>query len=286
MTACPRLRWTAAGDGFEAADQPGHVRIVDSWLVAEGWVLAFEAHAQRFSAACAELFGIATEQTREFMHAAAARLPAEGRWFPRAELALAAGTPRLQLWLRPAPPPGRTVRLWLPAVPDARTCPRIKGPDLDWLARQRKAAVAAGADEAVLVSRAGRVVEGSTTSILWWRDDQLCAPGEGASVLPGITRSVLLKAAAASGVPVVFSSPVPGELAGLEVWAVNALHGIRPVTGWVGADIEPGPALRAARWQRYLDEIAAPIRSNHAKIRNEHGKELADVGSAVPEPQA
>jgi len=279
VTTYPRLRWTGAGDGFEPTDQPGHVWIVDSWLVAEGKVRAFEAHARRFSAACAELSGIATEQARQFMHAAAGRLPAEGRWFPRAELALASGIPRLQLWIRPAPPPGRTVRLWLSATPDTRTCPRIKGPDLDWLARQREAAAAAGADEAALVSRVGQVLEGATTSILWWRDNKLCAPDEGASVLPGITRSVLLDAAAASGVPIVFSSPGPAELAGLEVWAVNALHGIRPVTGWVGAHIEPGPVRQAARWQRYLDEIASPIRTDC-------GKEPADVGSAAPEPQA
>jgi branched-subunit amino acid aminotransferase/4-amino-4-deoxychorismate lyase len=279
VTAGPRLRWTGASDRFEPADTPGQVRIVDSWLVAEGQVRAFEAHARRFSAACAELFGIETGQTREFMHAAAAWLPAQGRWFPRAELALAAGTPRLQLCIRPAPPSGRTVRLWLPAAPDTRTCPRIKGPDLDWLARQREAAVAAGADEAVLVSRAGRVLEGSTTSILWWRDDTLCAPGDEAGVLPGITRLILLDLAAAIGAPIVFSSPEPAELAGLEVWAVNALHGIRPVTGWVGADIEPGPVRRAARWQRYLDEFTAPIRTDR-------GKEPAHVGSAVPQTQA
>jgi branched-subunit amino acid aminotransferase/4-amino-4-deoxychorismate lyase len=279
VTACPRLRWTGASDGFEPADAPGQVQIADSWLVAEGQVRAFGAHARRFSAACAGLFGIETGQTREFMYAAAARLPAQGRWFPRAELVLASGTPRLQLWIRPAPPPGRTIRLWLPTTPDTRTCPRVKGPDLDWLARQREAAVAAGADEAVLVSRAGRVLEGSTTSILWWRDDKLCVPGDDAGVLPGITRLILLDLAAAIGVPIVFSSPVPAELAGLEVWAVNALHGIRPVTGWVGADIEPGPVRRAARWQRYLDEFTAPIRTDR-------GKEPADVGSAVPAPQA
>jgi branched-subunit amino acid aminotransferase/4-amino-4-deoxychorismate lyase len=257
VTASPRLRWTGAGDRFEPTEDPGQVRIVDSWLVAEGQVRAFEAHAGRFSAACADLFGIATGQTREFIRAAARRLPARGRWFPRAELALASGVPRLQLWIRPAPPLGRTVRLWLPAEPDTRAWPRIKGPDLDWLARQCEAAVAAGADEAVLLSRDGRLLEGSTTSILWWRDDKLCVPGEDASVLPGITRSVLLDAVAASGVPIAYSRPAPADLAGLEVWAVNALHGIRPVTGWVGADIEPGPAGRAARWQRYLDEITS-----------------------------
>jgi branched-subunit amino acid aminotransferase/4-amino-4-deoxychorismate lyase len=279
VTTSPRQRWTGAGDRFEPADSPGQIRVVDSWLVAEGQVRAFDAHVRRFSAACAELSGIAGGQARDFMGAVAARLPASGRWFPRAEFALASGVPRFQLWIRPAPPLGRTVRLWLPAGPDTRTCPRIKGPDLDWLAGQRAAAVAAGADEAVLLSPAGRLLEGSTTSILWWRDDRLCAPGEEAGVLPGITRSVLLDVAAASGVPVAFGSPVPAELAGLEVWAVNALHGIRPVTGWVGADIEPGPARRAARWQGYLGELAAPIRTDL-------GKEPADVGSAARTPQA
>jgi hypothetical protein len=110
VTAGQRLRWAGAGDRFEPADDPGDVAIIDSWLVAEGRVRALEAHARRFSSACAELFGLATEQTREFVGAAAARLPAEGRWFPRAELALASGIPRLQLWIRPAPSPGSTVR--------------------------------------------------------------------------------------------------------------------------------------------------------------------------------
>jgi branched-subunit amino acid aminotransferase/4-amino-4-deoxychorismate lyase len=254
-----RYRWTGAGDRFEPADQPGQVRIIDSWLVADGQVRAFEAHTRRFSAACAELFGIATEQTREFMRAVAARLPAEGRWFPRAELAGAGadGTPRLQLWIRPAPAPGRTVRLWLTDAPDTRTYPQIKGPDLGWLTYQRDAAVAAGADEVVLLSPSGQVLEGSTTSIVWWRDGTLCTPREG--VLPGITQSLLLQQAGATGVPIAVTSPTPAELSGLEVWAVNALHGIRPVTAWVGTYIEPGPVLRAARWQRFLDEMAAPV---------------------------
>ena len=257
-----RYRWTRAGEGFEPTDQPGEpgqARIIDSWLVADGRMRGFEAHTRRFSAACAELSGIAPEQTRKFMRAAAARLPAEGRWFPRVELVLAGpdGALQLELWIRPAPAPGRTVRLWLADAPDIRTYPQIKGPDLGWLTCQRDAAVAAGADEAVLLSPGGRVLEGSTASIMWWRDDTLCTPREG--VLPGITQSLLLRHACATGVPIAVISPTPAELSGLEVWAVNALHGIRPVTAWVGTDIEPGPVLRAARWQRYLDELAAPV---------------------------
>jgi branched-subunit amino acid aminotransferase/4-amino-4-deoxychorismate lyase len=265
VTPGPRLRWTGAGDRFVLADEPGQLQVADSWLVEDGQARAFAAHTRRFGAACAELFGIAPATTREFMHAVAAWLPTEERWFPRVELVLVAGTPRFQLWIRRAPPRGRTIRLWLPAAPDTRTCPRIKGPDLDWLTGQREAAVSAGADEAVLVSPAGQVLEGSTTSILWWQGGELCAPAEDAGVLPGVTRLVLLDLARDIGVPITFSSPVPAELAGLEVWAVNALHGIRPVTGWVGADIEPGPARRAARWQGYLDEFVTPIKTDCGK---------------------
>ena len=73
------------------------------------------------------------------------------------------------------------------------------------------------------------MLEGGTTSLLWWREGTLCAPPPRAPVLPGITRSLLLAHAAA----VAFENVTPADLAGLEVWAVNALYGIRPVTAWL-----------------------------------------------------
>lgn len=263
------LRWDPAA-GFRppaapAADQ--RPRIVDSWLVDDGRVLAFDAHVRRFAAACAGLYGIAEEQVGEFLHAAASRVPARGRWFPRAELAVADGTPSLWFRIRPAPPRGETVRLWVAGRPDGRKHPRLKGPDLDWLAARRRAAVAAGADEAVLLSPAGHVLEGSTTSILWWRGDTLCAPPRDGAILPGTTRAVLLEAARACGVRVAFEEAAPAKLDGLEVWAVNALHGIRPVTAWVNAGIRAGQATRAARWQAYLDDASAEVAAIAAHCR-------------------
>jgi branched-subunit amino acid aminotransferase/4-amino-4-deoxychorismate lyase len=222
-----RLRWTGAG-GFEPAGEPGEIVVIDSWLVAEGEVRAFDAHVRRFTASCAELAGVG-EQAEAFMRAGLAQVPVADRWFPRAELALVNGTPRLQLWLRPAPPRADAIRLWVPPEPDQRTRPCIKGPDLGYLSALRGAARTAGADEAALLSPDGTVLEGTTTSIVWWRGETLCAPPLDAPVLPGVTRAVLL----ASGHPVRFEYATPAELAGLKVWAVNALHGIRPVTAWV-----------------------------------------------------
>jgi branched-subunit amino acid aminotransferase/4-amino-4-deoxychorismate lyase len=254
--------------GFRAAGERGEIRVIDSWLVADGRVRAFDAHERRFGRACAALAGVDRERTREFMRAAIARVPAAGRWFPRAELADVDGVdgnPRLRLRIRPAPPRGHSVRLWISPSADARTNPAVKGPDLDWLAAQRKAAVAAGADEAVLLSPDGRVREGSTASILWWRGDTLCAPPADGHLLPSVTRELLLRAVEAAGYPVSISSAEPAGLGGLEVWTVNALHGIRPVTAWAGTGIVAGPAQRAPRWQAYLDGLSREVRPGPAR---------------------
>lgn len=257
------LRWGASG--FLPAREPGDLRAADSWLVTDGRVRAFDAHERRFGRACGDLGGISREQTREFLLAAMARVPGRGRWFPRAELIGVGGQPRLQLRIRPAPPQGHSVRLWLSPSPDTRTNPLVKGPDLGWLASLRRSAVDAGADEAVLLSGDGHILEGSTTSILWWSGDTLCAPPQRGRLLPGVTRELLLDAADAAGVTLSFRDASPAELAGLETWAVNALHGIRPVTAWIGTGITAGPAHRALRWQVYLDELSREVRPGPAE---------------------
>ncbi|MEU6353979.1 aminotransferase class IV, partial [Streptomyces sp. NPDC047072] len=47
-----------------------------------------------------------------------------------------------------------------------------------------------------------------------------------------------------------------------EVWLVNALHGIRPVTAWTGGPTKAGPATRATKWRGWLDEIMRPLPDN------------------------
>jgi branched-subunit amino acid aminotransferase/4-amino-4-deoxychorismate lyase len=217
-----RLRWT--GDGFAPCADQGDVRIVDSWLVTDGKARAVDAHLRRFSQSCASLYGVRAER---FACAAVSLIPKSGLWFPRLELAVADGDADLRIWLRPAPALGSAVRLWVPPEPDQRAQPRVKGPDLPYLARLRDAAHQAGADEPVLVSADGYVLEGGSTSLLWWRDNTLCAPPLEA-VLPSVTRAVLLDAAAARGIPVRFELVTPAELRRFPIWAVNALHGIRP----------------------------------------------------------
>jgi branched-subunit amino acid aminotransferase/4-amino-4-deoxychorismate lyase len=185
-----RLRWT--GDGFVPCPDQGDVRIVDSWLVTDGRARAVDAHLRRFCTSCVALYQVRAEG---FARAALARIPVTGRWFPRLELA-ASGDGKN--WLQP---------------------------DLPYLASLRDAADGA---EPLLVSAAGHVLEGATTSLLWWRGNTLCAPPASAPILPSVTRALLLDTAAARGIPVRFDLATPDELRALPSWAVNALHGVRP----------------------------------------------------------
>lgn len=258
MTGGQRWSWSAADGSFSAVPTAARVDVIDSWLVTEGRVVSLDAHLDRFTTACSALFSVPKERTSAFLRAALPRIPAAGRWFPRVELTIADGEPGFHLWLRPAPPRGATVRVWAYDGPDRRLHPSVKGPDLDWLGDVRSAALHRGADEAIILSGDGKLIEGTTTSLLWWRDNTLCAPDPGRlDLLPSITRMNVLEIAAASRVRVAFECPRPQDLDGLETWAVNALHGIRPVREWAGSTVVAGPAPRARSWQARLDALAS-----------------------------
>ncbi|WP_107424881.1 aminotransferase class IV [Streptomyces antioxidans] len=250
-------RWWDADRGWSAADAAGTVLVIDSWLVDEGRVRGLDRHAERFATACDRFSGPGAEQTNRFLRAVAASLPARGRWFPRVELVETGSGTRLRMWLRPAPPRTATVRLWTGAGPDRRRVPTVKGADLDHLASLRAAAAAAGADEPLLVSPEGHVREGASTSVVWWRGDTLCGPPPGPGLLPGITRALLGELAGAAGHQVVTELATAPDLAGVPVWTLNALHGIRPVTEGLGR-FQDTDAAAAERWQSRLAALAVP----------------------------
>lgn len=174
---------------------------------------------------------------------------------------LAAGSLELRLLVRPAPPLGTEIRLWAAGHPDPRTVPRRKGPDLETLARVRRRAAAEGAQEAVLIAPSGTVLESATASVLWWEDDTLCLPPPRLPVLPGVTAGLVQERALRSGIRIAHRERTVAELDGREVWLVNALHGIRPVTGWTGRPMRVPPAERAGEWRTWLDGLMEPLPS-------------------------
>ena len=241
------LRWTAAGlrDVPDAGEGP--LLVADSWLVDGGAVRAADAHWARFGESC-RAHGVDAGELDRFRAAVTAAVPPSGRWFPRVEL----GDRGLALRVRPAPPPAAgAARVVVAAPGDPRRCPRRKGPDLALLTTLRDGARAAGADELLLCDDAGALREGALSSLLWWEGGTLCTtPDE--HTLPGITRALLLDGARRRGVPVRVRSPLPRELAGLEVWLTSALHGIRVVGEWLDPAQDAGPPERAATWRARL----------------------------------
>jgi branched-subunit amino acid aminotransferase/4-amino-4-deoxychorismate lyase len=118
--------------------------------------------------------------------------------------------------------------------PDGRIEPRVKGPDLEWSLAARRAGFERGAGEVALLDHSGCVLEGALSALVWWRV-ACCAPRRSSSRCR------------------------PADLAGAEVWSLSALHGIRPVTAWLGAGVELAVPRRADAWQASLAVLAHPV---------------------------
>ncbi|WAU81771.1 aminotransferase class IV [Streptomyces sp. Qhu-G9] len=225
----------------------------DSWLLRDGRVRGLDRHRERFLRACGDCGGPSLDQLTEFWRDMTAALPRTGTWFPRVELV--AGSLQLRLLLRYAPPLAPEVRVWAAGQLDPRTVPRRKGPDLDVLARVRQRAAGQGAEEAVLIAPSGFVLEAATSSVLWWEDDTLCLPPQQLPILAGVTSGLVQEQALRGGIRLAHRERTLAQLAGREVWLLNALHGIRPVAGWEGRQMDVGAAPRAKEWREWLDGL-------------------------------
>ncbi|MET8009431.1 aminotransferase class IV [Streptomyces sp. NPDC005271] len=253
------LMWREDGGMMPSRAVPDSALLAaDSWLLDDGRVRALDRHRRRFTAACAEATGDSPARIESFWSDAVVALPRTGRWFPRVELA-GPEPARLFLRIRPAPPRTVNVTVCLTEEFDPRSYPRRKGPDLALLAHLRERAKARGAQELMLTTPSGLVLEGTTANILWWEDDVLCLPPPELPLLAGVTSALIQDRAAELGIRTQARRCTAQALDGREVWLVNALHGIRPVTAWLGRPLRAGPALRAATWQTWLDGSSDPI---------------------------
>jgi branched-subunit amino acid aminotransferase/4-amino-4-deoxychorismate lyase len=244
---------------------PASIEAADSWLVAGGTVLGLDLHRSRF------MTSIPRGRYRQldpsaFWGASLAAIPRSGDWFPRVEMRLQAFAPQLLLRLREAPERRRSIVLATHTGRDPRKAPRFKGPDLEAMTRLRTIAQKSGADDAVILSPHGFVADGSTTSLAWWRGDALCVPADDIDRIDGITVRSVVTLATALGIDVLHESVRPEELDGLEVWALNALHGIRIVTSWVDGPATAEEPGRLATWQARLDALRKPLPDPGAEL--------------------
>ncbi|MGO4535399.1 aminotransferase class IV [Leifsonia sp. 2MCAF36] len=228
----------------------------DSFLVRDGRALALRLHGARFAETAREQ-GFTGNDLNAFWDAGVASLPRQGDWFPRFELVRARDALRLRFRLRPAPELTQTLVV-ATADGDPRQAPHLKGPDIDRLSALRQRAQRRGAQEAVIVDE-GRVSDGATTALLWWRGDTLFAPPFSLPRVDSVAARTVRGIAAALGTPVEEEEARPAELGGAVLWAVNALHGIRAVTSWVDGPALAQDAARTEAWRARFAALARPL---------------------------
>lgn len=94
----------------------------------------------------------------------------------------------------------------------------------------REEARAARADEALLASAGGEVLEGAVSNVFAVAHGELHTPPLARGILPGITRATVLALAARLGIPAREATIARGELATAdEAFVTNALQGIVPL---------------------------------------------------------
>ncbi|MGN0918695.1 MAG: aminotransferase class IV [Oxalobacter sp.] len=241
--------------------------VADSWLVREGGMIALELHQQRFFNSCYVRHGIDSTVLQPLWQEALGLVPVTGTWFPRMELAGNPRQPVFQCRIRPAPPIRDSVKLMVCHTADVRQAPRHKGPDIPLLGRLRHQVLASDADEGLITTSQGFLLEGLTSSILWWEkqhgQDVLCAVPDSNRILPGTIRRLMLAIAEKEGIPIAYRLVRPKQLDGCDVWSVNALHGIRPAIIWEKAPFVPQvDALssdRLAWWRQAISRYAVRL---------------------------
>jgi branched-subunit amino acid aminotransferase/4-amino-4-deoxychorismate lyase len=227
--------------------------VADSWFVSDGSSVALNLHRERFLDAASEA---GAPDAASFWDAAIAAIPRDGEWFPRVELL---GTGRMQFRLRSAPERTRSVVVSTFHGDDPRRMPAIKGPDLDAMRRIRTGAQSVGAGETVIVTDDGYVVEGSYSSIVWWRGSILCCPPDNFDRVNSVTARSLLTVATALGIDTLPEPVTPAELDGCEVWMLNALHGARIVTEWIDGPRMAELPGRLSAWNSRLTALRKPL---------------------------
>lgn len=232
----------------------------------------WERHLERLVLAAAEL-GFPVPAAPSTLRAALdAVLAADGLVDAVARITVTRGVPgsrptRSTAWVEAEPLGGR---LWAGARRGAADLiysarPFEPGPlsaykttsRLAWHLAREEARVA-GADEALLVSRSGHVLEGSVSNLFAWFEDArgLVTPPADGSVLPGVIRSWAIARAGREQYRVTERPLTRAELSeASEVWVTNSVQGIVPARTLDGAAV-PSTTLGAS-WGGALIEEAS-----------------------------
>ncbi len=234
------------------------VLVADSFLVEDGKVRSLQLHQDRFLRGLRDKAPDLVQDLEPFLDQALALIPRTGRYFPRFEVQ-DAESPMFVFMLREAPEQLGPANLWTYPYPDPRKDLSTKGPELSLGVELRSLAQAQGADETILLNEHGEISEGALSSLVWWRGDVLCAPGNEIPWLESVTRLEIFQIAESMGIKTRFEHAIPEELVGLELWLLSSLQGIRTVKRWVGVSENFPQAQNATAFEKRMKMLASAL---------------------------
>lgn len=239
----------------------GTLRAADSFRVSvrgsRVGVRGLERHIARFThtvRAATEKLPPRTDDFEAFLSSALSAIVDFGEGFPRLECD-ASGT--FAVRLRPLPTLSSTIELRsyaLTSLTEPLGDAAAKGPNIE---RYAQIATKLGG-EAALVAPDGHILEGTTTSFLWWSGAELRYV-EDQNRIPSITEAIVLEGARAAGVRVRPANITASGLTRHEVWAVNALHGIRTVTSIDRVEMPVADHERLTHFRHALERSWEPL---------------------------
>ena len=139
-------------------------------------------------------------------------------------------TPHLVATAAPAPKPTTPARLALSRIRRNDGSPAAGLKSLAYLDNvlARREALAAGADEAIMLNTRGELACAAAANLFWISQGRLFTPDLGCGVLPGIVRARVIAAAAALGVAVEAVRTGPEILGSADgIFLTNSLIGLR-----------------------------------------------------------
>ncbi len=217
-------------------------------------IRGFRNHLARFTAsvrsACADLdMQLGECDIENFLRDSLAQIEDYGEGNPRLELwGGVHRTPQLRLSLRPLPELTESIEL-RSAGKTAVTPwhPERKGRNIGLFSALTRAL---GAE--ALLTNAGAVTEGATTALIWWAGTEGYVSASTRRVA-SITEGLLREIAADQGERLTPAHVTTGELARCEIWAVNALHGLRTVTSLDGRQLPTPDPHRLSKYRAALN---------------------------------
>jgi branched-subunit amino acid aminotransferase/4-amino-4-deoxychorismate lyase len=219
----------------------------------------WDRHMARLARGCAAL-GLPCPDTDDLAAAAARAVDEAGLGAVRAAVRLTwtAGSggrglqrsqspqPRLIVSAAASPRPQAPAALLTSAVRRNAGSPAARLKTLSYLDNvlARREAVAAGADEALMLNGRGRLACASAANLFWIADGGLRTPALACGVLDGVIRAEVLAAAARLGVTVNEVEAPVSALAGAQaLFLTNSLIGLRRVGSLDGRGCEEHPLL-------------------------------------------